>query len=280
MTKNRKRKISGAQSRQPQEGEINSRSIMKKQKFKFTLIELLVVIAIIAILAGMLLPALQSARKRGQAADCINNLKQMGAAFALLATDQEGKLPGGLDDGWDNELAVYFLKSKIKTIGNTVPKNSDLASGLRMFVCKSHQTSSPNMPRSYTLNCSEDSPSHGVPDNPNDFQFKSEIDISSIDNPGGTVCLLENTSANNIFGTEGVSNRGNPAADNGLGSYGEFIYSSIQGVNTIKNLIVPRHSGMHGSVNSPRGNILWHDGHVTTLDSAMVNSACFQYEKQ
>ena len=87
-----------------------------RKKNTFTLIELLVVIAIIAILAAMLLPALQQARERGKATTCLNNFMTIGKVFNSYLDDHKGQLAPesmGVRRWWYREeskriIAPYF----------------------------------------------------------------------------------------------------------------------------------------------------------------------------
>src|SRR5215217_6486655 len=106
----------------------------------FTLIELLVVIAIIAVLIGLLLPAVQAAREAARRMQCVNNLKQFGIALHNYH-DAHGRFaPGGIrvKTSWDYLYRQPFFTSLLPFL-----ERSDLANGYNYnlgFYEKAHDT--------------------------------------------------------------------------------------------------------------------------------------------
>ena len=132
---------------------------MKKSR-GFTLIELLVVIAIIAILAGMLLPALQQARERARRINCASNLKQIGTAMKLYSSSFNDKLPGGPARQGGN-LASTALSDGNGWKGLEILRSNDFLTDYAVFVCPSSTTSAGTGTNSLTYTGTSANASYG-----------------------------------------------------------------------------------------------------------------------
>jgi len=218
---------------------------MKKTRQGFTLIELLVVIAIIAILASMLLPALQQAREKARAISCTSQLKQIGLAWIMYTDDGDERTPrydgnattyeSGIRRGSHWNARIYPYVGDIKIFGCPSASKDPTRQPGSNFVPGVAGGNSCRIYSNYAYNAGTWTGKWNGPGN---------VSMSQLKAPSGTYIVLEaqcNRTMPSDYGTDG--NRQRVATSSGT-------------------------FGLH----SDQSNILYGDGHVASEKLAGIMS--------
>ena len=162
------------------------------RSINFTLVELLIVISMIAILAGMLLPALNSARNKAQTVQCMNNLKQDGGAVIMYAADSDDYAPKGRsnDIGEVNDTTLKAYWSEVILTFHYLPNGKTLICPYvlknRGFYSKQIWQAQPGFYRDFSKSYDKDTMqfSYGM-----NSQFNNSPKMARIKSPSAKVML-------------------------------------------------------------------------------------------
>ena len=233
-------------------------SNLRNKNFGFTLIELLVVIAIIAILAGMLLPALGKAKAKAKGIACLNNLKQVGLAMLMYAEENEDYIPRGNGYPW------FFVYMPYMPEGGT---DEDFR-GVRIYKCPSYPNRNPREKQiiTYVINA---------------WKFSSPTDMTGTEQIGPSKLTAFQQPANSLH-----------LGDNEDGAWRPIVSGYQDAVTDLNDVWAPSHLPLNprnGRLSGERriaddrhnrgANWVWLDGHVSLLRSEECVTDLFRAQK-
>jgi len=241
----------------------------RRNQSGFTLIELLVVIAIIAILAGMLLPALATAKAKAKKIACVSNLKQMGLGLLMYAGDDSHNYLSGTHDDGDDDLTWLY------------PTYISAALSRSVFVCPAtdnfistnltkHPLNGQTVLRDMLIQATK---VHGKTEEVrgtsyeiygffgNDGSRTSQNSYYGQTVTSGGIKRSENSVQGNIHKSNAFGFKGRPVSP---GEHNIIQDGDRQGPNAINNY--PDKNDDHGAAG---GNILFCDGHVEWVKGGM-----------